>query len=151
MVFPGVMGEHFKCIDGNQCVGLDCLVCLYLSVPSCLVYPSLYHTKLLPSFKALGRPLFSRKLYFLYLALIPPAVWYLLYGVAADFLFVCVHVFVFPPILGWSWGQALRWNSWALPPAECRTWPPGAGFRGPSSLGSWRTLSRVLINCWSFS
>lgn len=143
MVISWFGGEYFKCIDGNKRVGLDCLVRLYLPVPSCPVYPSLYHIKSSLPPKPWAGLTFSRKLYSLYLALIPPAAWYLLCGVAINFCllltFMCLFFLL---ILKWSWGQALRWNIWAFPPWECRTWCLGAGFRCPQ--GS--ILFKVRVN-----
>lgn len=155
MVFPDVEGNA-ECIDGNKWVGLYCLVHLYLSMPSCLVHPSLYHIKSLPSFPSLGRSRFFQEA--LLSLLSPYSSWSAIFTLGSRHRFFCllfyVLVFAFrPSILGWSLGQRLRWDSWAFPPAECRTWCPGARLSMPSEvLPLWLTedtLSRVLIYCLS--
>lgn len=105
-------------------------------MPSCLVHPSLYHIKSLPSFPSLGRSQFFQEAL---LSLLSSSSHSPIFTLGSHCRFFCllfyVLVFAFPPgILGWSLGQRLRWDSWAFPPAECRTWCPGAGLSVPSEV-----------------
>lgn len=101
MVFPGVVGNA-ECIDGNKWVRLYCLVHLYLSMPSCLVLPSLYHIKSLPSFPSLGRSQFFQEAL---LSLLSSSSHSPIFTLGSRCRFFCllfyVLVFAFPPgILG---------------------------------------------------
>lgn len=112
MVFPGVLGTTSDVLMGISLSDLSCSSLSIYALLPCILF-SLSH-QVPPFLQNPDYVSFSRKLYYLYLALIPlgsPVFTELL-----QIFLVCVHVFVFPPgILRISWGQALRWNSWALP------------------------------------
>lgn len=151
MVFPGVAGNTLNVLtemyqtwlSGSSlsvCALLPCVSFSITSSPSLPLYPWVGLT-------------FCKKAHYLYSALIPPTAHIYSMESLQIFLFVVwVPVFVFPlGILGWSLGQRLRWNSWAFSSAGCGTWYPGGGFGYILLWLAGDTLSRVLIDCLSYS
>lgn len=141
-------GPLQRCIDGNQFVRLVLFVFIYLRPPA--LYTFLSITSSPPSLQNPDYVSFSRKLYYLYLALIPlgsPV----FTGCYRFFWFVFMCLFFLlascEDILGTGTKMEQLGSSCSSIGPHVLELVSGCS---PTLMGSWRTLSRVLINCLSF-